>query len=200
MFTGIVEAVGHVDDVRSSADGSRVRIATALGGALAAGDSVAVNGVCLTVVDSNDGFFAADIGPETARVTNLSALAVGRAVNLERPMRLDGRLDGHLVLGHVDGTGTIEQIRAEADAHWVTTSFPAAFSPYFIHKGSVAVDGVSLTVAALRDGRFDVQIVPYTWEHTTFGRLAVGDIVNLECDMIGKYVVRAVERTRAGSG
>ena len=122
-----------------------------------------------------------------------SGLAVGRVVNLERPMRLDGRLDGHLVLGHVDGTGRIEQIRAEADAHWVTTSFPAAFSPYFIHKGSVAVDGVSLTVAALREGQFDVQIVPYTWEHTTFGTLAIGDIVNLECDMIGKYVVRVME-------
>jgi riboflavin synthase len=200
MFTGIVEAVGRVDEVSSTGNGSRVRIATALGGALAAGDSVAVNGVCLTIVDRKDGFFAADIGPETARVTNLSALVVGSVVNLERPMRLDGRLDGHLVLGHVDGTGKIEQIRAEADAHWVTISFPAAFSPYFIHKGSVAVDGVSLTVAALREGQFDVQIVPYTWEHTTFATLVVGDIVNLECDMIGKYVVRTLERMRAGSG
>lgn len=193
MFTGIVEAVGEVVELSETGEGCRLRVATPLAADLKQGDSVAVNGVCLTALQGRGQELIADIGPETSRVTNLRTLAAGRGVNLERPLKLDGRLDGHLVLGHVDGVGCVERIRADGESHWVTVSFPAALAPYFIRKGSVAVDGVSLTVAGLREGEFDVQIVPHTWRHTTFSALAVGDLVNLECDMIGKHVVRALE-------
>jgi riboflavin synthase len=108
-------------------------------------------------------------------------------------MKFQGRLDGHLVLGHVDGVGVVEDNRAESGSHWLTVSFPAALAPYFIRKGSVAVDGVSLTVTGLGERQFDVQVVPYTWSHTTLSGLKSGDKVNIECDMIGKYVVRALE-------
>jgi riboflavin synthase len=199
MFTGIVEAVGRVQDVMVGASGSRIRIGTPFGAELKAGDSVAVNGVCLTVVENNGASFVADVGPETARVTNLGVLAAGRQVNLERPMRLNGRIDGHLVLGHVDGMGRIEAIRAGGESHRVAIGFPASLAAFFVQKGSVAVDGVSLTLAALGEGTFDVQIVPYTWMHTTFSALTIGDQVNLECDMIGKYVVRAIDVARGAS-
>jgi riboflavin synthase len=193
MFTGIVEAVGTIAEVKSMSAGHRMRIRTSLAKELAAGDSLAVNGVCLTVIVGESAEVMADVGPETARVTTLARLQPGQAVNLERPLRLDGRLGGHLVLGHVDGLGTIDEIRSEAESHWLTVSFPADLAPYFVRKGSVAVEGVSLTVAGLGDRQFDVQIIPFTWTATTLGALRVGDKVNLECDMIGKYVVRALE-------
>lgn len=192
MFTGIVEAVGEVVEVRPGPGGVRLLLESALAGEMTPGDSLAVNGVCLTVLVTDGGVVQADVGPETARITNLKTLAAGARVNLERPMRLDGRLGGHLVQGHVDGLGVVEALRADAGSHWLTVAHPADLAPFFIRKGSVAVDGVSLTVAALADSRFDVQIVPYTWTHTTFHRLRIGDLVNLECDMIGKYVVRAL--------
>jgi riboflavin synthase len=192
MFTGIIEAVGQVRELAPTRSGYRLRLETALAGKVQPGDSLAVNGVCLTVVGNDLEQIWADIGPETARVTNLGALS-GRMVNLERPLRLDGRLGGHVVLGHVDGVGSVTALRAAAESHWLTVRFPADLAPYFIRKGSIAVDGVSLTVADLSDSAFDVQIVPYTWEHTTFNSMRVGDTVNLECDMIGKYVVRALE-------
>jgi riboflavin synthase alpha subunit len=195
MFTGIVEAVGTLVEVRATAAGRRVRIAAPLVGELAPGDSLAVNGVCLTAILIANGEAHFDIGPETARITTLGALEPGQSVNLERPMKLDGRLGGHLVLGHVDGVGTVEEIRAEAESHWFRISFPASLARLFICKGSVAVDGVSLTVAGLSQAQFDVQIVPFTFGATTFGRLRPRDRVNLECDMIGKYVVRAMELT-----
>jgi riboflavin synthase len=197
MFTGIIESVGAVVDLAATTGGQRLRLATALAAELKAGDSLAVNGVCLTVVTTaaGGGEVTADIGPETARVTNLSALSRGAVVNLERPMRFAGRVDGHLVLGHVDGVGRVEGVREDGGSHWVTVAFPRQDERLVILKGSVAVDGVSLTIAALRDAQFDVQIVPYTWQHTTFSRLRPGDAVNLEYDMIGKYVVRALDRT-----
>jgi riboflavin synthase len=114
-------------------------------------------------------------------------------VNLERPMKADGRLGGHFVLGHVDGMGTVEEIRAEGDAQWLTVSFPEELAPLLIRKGSVAVDGISLTVAGLGSGRFDVMVIPFTWQHTNLRGLKVGARVNLECDMVGKYVARAAE-------
>jgi len=193
MFTGIVEATGTVADVRAESGGLRMRIETGLASALAPGASLAVNGVCLTVVVVDGAHVLADIGPETARVTTLGGLRRGDTVNLERPLRADGRLDGHFVLGHVDAVGQVTGVRAEADSHWLTVRFPAALAPYFIRKGSVAVDGVSLTVAGLGDSAFDVQIIPYTWEHTALRHLQPDDKVNLECDMIGKYVVGALE-------
>jgi riboflavin synthase len=193
MFTGIVEAQGTLAELKPVTSGYRIRIQTALARELAAGDSLAVNGVCLTVTLVEGDEIHADIGPETARITTLGGLQRHEAVNLERPVRVDGRLGGHLVLGHVDGIGTVHVVRTEADSRWLTIGYPAALAPYFIRKGSVAVDGVSLTVAGLGDQHFDVQIVPFTSTATTLSTLGTGSKVNLECDMIGKYVLRAME-------
>ena len=193
MFTGIVEQVGRLAEVKSMAGGYRVRIETPLAAETRPGDSLAVCGVCLTALVVAQGEIHADIGPETARVTTLGGLARGQRVNLERPMRFDGRLGGHFVLGHVDGVGVVEHVRPEGGSYWLTVSYPPSLAPLFIRKGSVTVDGVSLTVAGLDDRRIDLQIVPYTWEHTTLGELKTGDKVNVECDVLGKYVVRAAE-------
>lgn len=193
MFTGIVEAVGTLSEVKGTGGGYRVRIHTPLASQMKLGDSLAVNGVCLTVILIDGEHVLADIGPETARVTTFGSLQRGQSVNLERPLRFDGRVDGHFVLGHVDGVGTIEDARPEADSHWLTIGFPPALAPYFIRKGSVAVDGISLTVAGLGERQCDVQVVPYTWANTTLKSLRAGDKVNIECDMVGKYVVRAME-------
>ena len=193
MFTGIVESVGSLAEVKGTSGGFRVRINTPLASALKIGDSLAVNGVCLTVILIDGEDVLADVGPETVRVTTFGALQRGQEVNLERPMRGDGRLDGHFVLGHVDGVGVIEEIRTEGDSHWLTIGFQPALAPYFIRKGSVAVEGISLTVAGLGERQFDVMIIPHTWANTSLKNLRKGDRVNLECDMIGKYVVRAME-------
>jgi len=193
MFTGIVEGTGTLSDVTRTAGGCRVRISTGLSGALKAGDSLAVNGVCLTVIVIDGEEVLADIGPETARVTTLGSLQRGQTVNLERAMRADGRVDGHFVLGHVDGVGVVEDVREEGESRWLTVGFPPELAPYCIRKGSIAVDGISLTVAGLGERRFDVMVIPHTWRHTSLSTLRKGDRVNLECDMIGKYVVRALE-------
>ena len=193
MFTGIVEGIGALTEIKGTGDGFRVRIQTPLAAAMKLGDSLAVNGVCLTAILIDGDSVIADIGPETARITTLGAMHRGQKVNLERPMRGDGRIDGHFVLGHVDGVGSIEEIRAEGESHWLTIAFPSALQAYFIRKGSIAVDGISLTVAGLGDRQFDVMVVPFTWQHTTLPGLRAGDKVNLECDVIGKYIVRAVE-------
>ena len=193
MFTGLVESVGQIIERTSIAGGFRMRIATSLASELAVGDSLAVNGVCLTVIQAEQGGVQADVGPETNRVTTLGALPDGAVVNLERPLRADGRLGGHFVQGHVDAVGRLEAIRPDADFHWITISFPPHLAPYLIPKGSIAVDGISLTVASLGADTFDVQIVPFTMEHTNLSRAQARDRVNLECDMVAKYVVRAAE-------
>jgi riboflavin synthase len=192
MFTGLVEAVGEVLTFEQVHGGARLVLATSLGAEVRIGESLAVNGVCLTVVEHNDHAAAFDLGPETSRVTALGTLAPGAAVNLERAVRADTRLGGHFVLGHVDGTGTITDVRPEADFTWVTVSYSPELAPGFVLKGSVAVDGISLTVARLADDRFDVQIVPHTETNTTMRHWRPGRIVNLECDVIGKDVARAV--------
>lgn len=197
MFTGIVEAVGTLSEVKGTGGGYRVRIHTALAAKLKVGDSLAVNGVCLTVILIDGEHVLADVGPETSRVTTLGTLQRGQEVNLERPLRADGLLDGHFVLGHVDGVGVVDEIRPEGESCWLTIGFPPALAPYFIRKGSVAVDGVSLTVAGLGERQFDVMVIPFTWGHTTLKALRKGDKVNLECDMIGKFVARAMELRRA---
>jgi riboflavin synthase len=198
MFSGIVEAIGTVGGMMPTDDGGlRVRIETPLGQALTVGDSLAVNGVCLTVVRLVTGTAEADIGPETSRVTTLGSLQSGQRVNLERAVPLGGRLGGHLVQGHVDAVGTIEAVRPDAGSIWLAVGFPPALAPYFIHKGSVAVDGVSLTVASVQAATIEIQMVPFTAQATTLGERRPGDAVNLECDMIGKYVARALELTRA---
>src|SRR5215510_6251397 len=193
MFTGLIESVGDVIERKATSGGFRLRIATALAPELAPGDSLAVNGVCLTVILAQDNEVHADVGPETVRVTTLGSLPHGGRVNLERPLRADSRFGGHFVQGHVDAVGYIEELRAEADFHWMTVSFPPHLTPYIVHKGSIAVDGISLTVAGLGSGRFDIMVVPFTMSHTNLGRAQVRDRVNLECDMVGKYVVRAAE-------
>ncbi len=198
MFTGIVEAMGTLAEVKNTGGGFRVRIETDLADAMKLGDSLAVNGVCLTVILIDGRHVLADVGPETSRVTTLGLLQRGQTVNLERPMRFDGRLGGHFVLGHVDGVGAVEDIRPEAESRWLTIAFPAPLAAYFIRKGSVAVDGISLTVAGLGERQFDVQVIPHTWAQTTMHTLRKGDKVNVECDMIGKYVVRAMELRTQG--
>lgn len=193
MFTGLIEAVGTIADVRPVESGFRIRIRTAIAADIREGESVAVNGVCLTAINPRADEWQAEIGPETARVTSLGGLQTGALVNLERAMRADGRFGGHLVMGHIDGTGTVQAIRPDADFTWVSVGFPEPLAPYLIHRGSIAVDGISLTVAGLSRSSFDLQIVPFTWTHTNLPALRVGDQINLECDMVGKYVVRAVE-------
>jgi riboflavin synthase len=193
MFTGLIEAVGEIAELAPSPGGYRLRIRTALAADVAPGDSMAVNGVCLTVTSTETSELHADIGPETARVTTLGSLPRGQRVNLERSMLADGRVGGHFVQGHVDATGVVEKIRPDGDSHWIAIAFDRSLAPYFIRKGSVAVNGVSLTVAALRDGAFDVMIIPFTWEKTALSSLGAGDRVNIECDMIGKYVARSLE-------
>jgi riboflavin synthase len=200
MFTGLVEAVGQLVERTPAAGGYRLRIGSPLAPELSPGDSLAVNGVCLTVVGVPGDAVVADVGPETVRVTTLGALDAGRAVNLERPLRADGRLGGHFVLGHVDAVGCIEDLRPESDFHWLTISFPPRLAPLIVLKGSIAVDGISLTVARLESDRFDVQVVPFTMDHTNLGRARPRDPVNLECDMVGKYVVRAVELAGLAAG
>jgi len=193
MFTGLVEVVGEVVEIKPMPRGLRLRIASPIAAELAVGDSLAVNGVCLTVIQAGALDIHADVGPETLRVTTLGTLPRHGRVNLERPLRADSRFGGHFVQGHVDAVGHIEELRADADFSWLTISFPPALAPFIVHKGSIAVDGISLTVAGLGVDRFDVQIVPFTLDHTNLKNAQIRDRVNLECDMVGKYVVRAAE-------
>jgi len=195
MFTGLIEHAGRVEALEPIEGGYRLSIETAIAGDLREGDSIAVNGVCLTVVGRDERHFVTEIGPETARVTTLGGLAAGALVNLERPMRPDGRMGGHFVLGHVDCMGVLKAVRVDGEFWWMTVGFDAGLAPYFIPKGSVAVDGISLTVATLREAEFDVQIIPFTWEHTNLQAIRPGDAVNLEVDVIGKYVVRVAQLT-----
>jgi riboflavin synthase len=193
MFTGLIEAIGEVQEVEATPAGFRLRVTTAMAPELVAGDSLAVNGVCLTAVSCDGSDVHADISPETLRVSALGLLRRGALVNLERPLRADARLGGHFVQGHVDATGTIDDIRPDGDSYWLTISFPALLAPYIVRKGSITVNGISLTVAGVDDRHFDVQIIPYTWEHTNLHLAKPGDLVNLESDILGKYVVRVAE-------
>ncbi|WP_426566888.1 riboflavin synthase [Angustibacter sp. McL0619] len=194
MFTGIVEELGEVLDLEHGTESARLTVRGPLVTAGARhGESIAVNGVCLTVVGQPaDSAFTVDVMLETLQRSALGALAPGARVNLERAMRADGRFGGHVVQGHVDGTGTV--VRREPGERWevVTITVPAELSPYLVHKGSVTVDGVSLTVSALDDaaGTFSVSLIPTTLELTTLGRRAVGEPVNLEVDVLAKYVER----------
>jgi len=192
MFTGLIEAVGSLGELKPTPAGFRIRIAGPLAG-VSPGDSIAVNGVCLTVIVADGDGIHMDVSPETARVTSLGALKLGALVNLERPVRPDSQMGGHFVQGHVDATGTIDDLRQEGDHYWLTVRYPATLAPYLVRKGSIAVDGISLTIAGLDDRRFDIQIIPYTWDHTNLHGARVQDLVNIECDILGKYVVRALE-------
>jgi riboflavin synthase len=191
MFTGIVEELGEVEALTDLGDSVRLRVRGPLVvGDAGHGDSISVNGVCLTVVESGDGAFTADVMRETLDRSSLGALRPGDPVNLERSLRLDGRLGGHVVQGHVDGTGTV--LERTSSPHWevVRVSLPADLARYVVLKGSVAVDGVSLTVSALDDESFSVSLIPTTLALTTLGRAPVGAFVNLEVDVLAKYVER----------
>jgi riboflavin synthase len=196
MFTGLVETVGEVVEVKPTTAGFRLRLTTALSGDLTPGDSLAVNGVCLTVVSADADGVQMDVTPETVRVSTLGGLKRGCAGNLERPMLAGARVGGHFVQGHVDATGTIDEIRRDGDSWWTTVRFPPSLAALIVRKGSIAVDGISLTVAGVDDRRFDVQVIPFTWSHTNLRFIKVHDAVNLEFDLIGKYVLRAMEVAR----
>jgi len=193
VFTGIVEGMGQVGEVRRDARGVRLVIdagAALNGEALRAGDSVAVNGVCLTAVTFERGAFAADLSPETLARTTLGWLAPGTSVNLERPVPVTGRLGGHIVQGHVDGVGRVVALREAAEARRLEIAVPPGLARYIVDKGSIAVDGVSLTVAGVAGNRFGVALIPHTCEVTTLGSLEPGREVNLEVDILAKYVER----------
>jgi riboflavin synthase len=195
MFTGIVEGTGTVAALAAAADGSGARlevVAPFLAGDLDLGESVAVNGCCLTVAETTPGGFAADLVAETLRRTALGGLAAGDRVNLERPMALGGRLGGHLVQGHVDGVANVLDRRPVGAGEEVRVELPPELERYVVEKGSIAVDGVSLTVAGVGPGWFAVALVPHTLEVTTLGRRRPGDPVQLEVDVVAKYVERLV--------
>ncbi len=196
MFTGLIEELGEVTGVETLDDAVRVTVRGAVVTADAVpGASIAVNGTCLTVTEVADGVFSADVMAETLRRTSLRDIAVGRAVNLERPLRLSDRLGGHLVQGHVDATGTVEH-RQHTD-RWdvVRISLPEYCRPYVVEKGSIAVDGVSLTVSAVGDDWFEVSLIPTTLAATTLGRVTPGDPVNLEVDVLAKYTEQLLRRS-----
>ena len=201
MFTGIVEELGRVRSVTSVSGGARVEIdATTVLGDAVIGASIAVNGCCLTVVELGDGHWAADAVVETLVRTNLGALAPGDPVNLERPVRLEDRLGGHLVQGHVDGTGEVRAREPQPDgSELFTFAAPDDVLRYVVHKGSITVDGISLTVAAVLDDGFQIAVIPHTLAVTTLGARAVGARVNLEVDLIAKYVERLLVSDRRPS-
>jgi riboflavin synthase len=190
MFTGLIEAVGQVAGVDEQAGGRRLTVETQLGAELTLGESIAVNGACLTVVSQTGSSFSVDVSPETLRVTTIGDWITGRRVNLERAIRADQRLGGHFVLGHVDAVTTVSSVRADGDSYWMEFTLPFALRALVIPKGSVTLDGISLTLASLGDRDFGVQIVPHTWAHTTLSDLGPGAAVNIEADVLGKYVAR----------
>jgi riboflavin synthase len=188
MFTGLVAGVGTVE----AADDGRLRVSTPLGAELAEGDSVAVNGVCLTAVDVANGSFGADVMQETLDRSSLGPLGEGDRVNLELPLRASDRLGGHVVQGHVDGTGIVESAETDGFARRVRIACPPELLRYVVEKGSVAVDGVSLTVSEVDGEGFEVSLIPETLERTTLGDAAPGRVVNLEVDVFAKYVEKLV--------
>ncbi len=201
MFTGIVEAMGEVVAVEAQPDGARLHLRVPREFSdLAPGQSLAVNGVCLTVVALEDGVVLFDLAAETLRRTTLGRLHPGAGVNLERPLSAAGRFGGHFVQGHVDGVGTVTRVTPEGDGVWMEVSLPPGLARYVAEKGSVALDGVSLTVAAVQDSRCAVALIPHTLAVTTLGRRDPGDPVNVEVDILAKYLARLLEGERGTAG
>ena len=190
MFTGIVRELGRVEAVESSADGVRLRVRAELASELGEGDSVAINGACLTATTATDDAFEADAMHQTLELTTLGDLEPGSSVNLELPLRASDRLGGHVIQGHVDSTATVAAISEDGFAHRLRVELPEDLRPYVVEHGSIAIEGVSLTVASLDDPLIEVSLIPETLERTTLGRLAPGDPVNVECDVIARYVRR----------
>lgn len=197
MFTGIIEDVGRIAGIKKLSGRWEFRIETALG-EISEGDSIAVDGVCLTAVAVGNGAFTADASLETLNVTTLKDKPINEPVNLERAMRADSRLGGHMVTGHIDGVGRITDIRKEGDSLRFEFEIPREISRYIVKKGSVAIDGISLTVNEQRDNRFTLNIIPYSASHTTLGSKNLGDQVNVETDILGRYVERFVRSEEKG--
>lgn len=193
MFTGLVEDVGTIESLESGAEGARLRITTRLAAEIGEGDSVAVNGACLTATDTNGGSFATEAMNQTLRVTALGGLAVGDRVNLERAMKVTERLGGHIVQGHVDGVGTVVSVADDGFARRLRVGLGPELIRYVIAKGSICLSGVSLTVAALAEDWAEVSLIPETLERTNLGEAAAGDELNVECDVVAKYVERLMK-------
>jgi len=194
MFTGIIEELGAIKKISSAHDGARLEVgAHAVLDGARIGDSIAVNGVCLTVVEKSADSFAADVSAETLRRTSLKQARAGSRVNLERPLMPTSRLGGHIVQGHVDGMGEFIEARPIGEGYTVRVGFPSELGRYIVEKGSIAVDGISLTVAALGDNWFEIAIIPHTWRATNLSTLKRGEAVNLEVDILAKYVERLLQ-------
>ena len=194
MFTGIIEGLGKIRSIHSTGRGQRLAIEADFSlDQTKIGDSIAVNGACLTAVEIDGKRFAADVSPETLQVTTFNKVKVGDPVNLERSLRLSDRIDGHLVAGHIDGTGVIRQSDSSGNAIIITIAAAESLARYMIVKGSVAVDGISLTINNCDSGSFSVSVIPHTAKLTTMGYKGRGDRVNIEVDMIGKYVERFIK-------
>ncbi len=199
MFTGIIEETGTVKKIigHQISGYIEIRASKVLSGTKI-GDSIAVNGVCLTVTQIRGDSFVADVMAETLRKTNLGQLPIGAKVNLERAMAANGRFGGHIVSGHIDGTGTIQSLQPEGNAVWVTIQAPSSILHFIVNKGSIAIDGISLTVAYVDDRVFKVSVIPHTGEETTLLNRKSGDIVNLENDVVGKYVEKLLHPYKEG--
>jgi riboflavin synthase len=192
VFTGLVADLGTVSDVVATGDGVRLEVATSLAAELSEGDSVAVNGVCLTAVSADAQAFTAEVMNETLRRSSLAEVSAGRRVNLELPLRAQDRLGGHVVQGHVDGVGAVSGVEDDGFARVVTIDAPPQLLRYVVEKGSIAVDGVSLTVSSVSPDTFSVSLIPETLERTNLGAAAPGTPVNLEVDVLAKYVEKLV--------
>lgn len=200
MFTGIIEEKGKLREVKISGVSGTIKIAASkVLERTKIGDSIAVNGVCLTVTQMDDAGFCADVMAETLRRSSLGSLSKGDCVNLERAMAADGRFGGHIVSGHIDGTGTISKVKNEGNAIWVYISANDSILSLIVEKGSIAIDGISLTVAKVSDVDFAVSIIPHTADETTLASKKIGDTVNLENDIIGKYVQRFIGTLKGSS-
>jgi riboflavin synthase len=201
MFTGIIEHVGRIDSLDRGHDGGRMRVsfsgALDIATQMKLGDSIAVNGCCLTVVDFGADHFAADLSGETLQRTSLGEKKPGDLVNLERPLAAGARLGGHFVQGHVDGTGRVTRLAREGDNWWLSVALPDDLRRYVAEKGSIAIDGISLTVARWRNGVADIAVIPFTHQHTNVHALLPGDSVNIECDILAKYVESMMNATKA---
>lgn len=195
MFTGIVEETGAIKSLRISGTSGKIALrANKVLEGTKIGDSIAVNGVCLTVVSLEQDGFTADVMAETVRRTNLGQTKIGDKVNLERAMAADGRFGGHIVSGHIDGTGTIAELRKEENAVWVKITTPPEILELIVEKGSICIDGISLTVADVGETYFQVSVIPHTGEETTLLKKKAGDLVNLENDIVGKYIKKFLVR------
>jgi len=193
MFTGIIEATGTIEALNHTPEGGRLTVRTNLAHDLAVSNSIAVNGCCLTVVALGEGTFDSDLSGETLRRTGFGETKPGTRVNLERPLRAGAELGGHFVQGHVDGVGRVTRLVPEGENWWLSVRVPEEVRRYVAMKGSIALDGISLTVAGLHEGVVDIAIIPFTYEQTNVSGMTVGDAVNVECDILAKYVERLLE-------